>query len=92
MQYCLAIEKYDQNILGGAFMRNYNIEFDRERELLRFTRSNCGLTDSFYTDYPDVYPMEKESIPKVIARTEEVQKLSLVKTAIPYREVKEEGT
>lgn len=24
-QYCLTIEKYHQNILGGTFMRNYNI-------------------------------------------------------------------
>lgn len=58
---CLGIEKYNMNILGGTFMRNYDVVFDRKNKVIEFTRANCSKSNTFYDDYPDFY-IKKESL------------------------------
>jgi hypothetical protein len=45
-EYCVGMEHYDgRMILGGIFMRHYDIYFDKLNSKLHFTRSKCNTED-----------------------------------------------
>jgi hypothetical protein len=56
---CLGFSYLDGRIiLGGLFMRNFDVQFDRENKKLRMVRSDCGNVpepnfEAFYFQHSD---------------------------------------
>lgn len=45
-EYCVGMEYYEGRlILGGIFMRHYDIYFNKPKSILHFTRSKCNTED-----------------------------------------------
>jgi hypothetical protein len=62
-KFCVGIEVFsDRTILGGTFMRNHDILFDKEKGILGFVRSNCSAVS--YVSTPEVIPGIIDSIAK----------------------------
>jgi Xylanase inhibitor C-terminal len=57
--YCLGFSVLSSRIiLGGLFMRNYDILFDRDNKVVKMTRSNCNPEagfdfESYYIEHKD---------------------------------------
>lgn len=54
-------------ILGGVFMRHYDILFDREAEKIHFTRSNCSdeYKGPYFTDDIGLFKPENKTQSKI---------------------------
>jgi len=55
--YCMGLSRYDrETILGGTFMKNHDILFDKQNKRIGFIRANCSAVneESFLT-----YPQEQ---------------------------------
>lgn len=68
--YCLGFSVLsDRIILGGLFMRNYDILFDRENRVVQMVRSNCNPKAGFdfekyyinHSDDPKAYSEQASS-------------------------------
>ena len=70
---CLGIGMLRNVILGGTFMRNYDITIDKVNKKISFTRSNCSQSDSFYSDYPNDYPKN----PAEITTAKDIEKVAV---------------
>ncbi|XP_044496005.1 aspartyl protease family protein 1-like [Mangifera indica] len=64
--YCLGVVKSDDvNIIGQNFMTGYNVVFDRDKNVLGWTPSNCY--DESTTYILPVSPPTKSAVPPAIA-------------------------
>jgi hypothetical protein len=70
-EYCLALEKFtrpNEILLGGTFMRQNNIIFDIEHELLGFARASCNsdpnqIIDSQEMELKEIKIGEQGTVP-----------------------------
>ena len=70
---CLGIGSLRNVILGGTFLRNYDVTIDKVNNRISFTRANCGQTDTFYSDYPSDYPKNIKEISSAKDLKEEIE-------------------
>jgi Xylanase inhibitor C-terminal len=70
-EYCLAIEKFNRAneiLMGGTFMRQNNIIFDNEHDLLGFARASCNqdpaqIADSSEMELKEINIGQAGSVP-----------------------------
>lgn len=53
IEYCPGIKVLKDIILGAAFMRNYNVKFDKNKKVISFQRADCAETGDVDT-YDDM--------------------------------------
>jgi len=64
--HCLSIQKYGHTILGGPFMKNYNIIFDKGEKMVGFQRATCRPPISDREHYEMIqFILSKAELPKV---------------------------
>lgn len=72
---CLAFDYLEGRvILGGVFMRNFDLQFDRDNQKVRMVRANCSPAPGFdffsyymahTDDREEVHPIDKTKAPEI---------------------------
>jgi len=65
-KYCIGLARYDrETILGGTFMKNHDVLFDKNTKKLGFVRANCGavneLSSPVYMEDTNNDPLESSN-------------------------------